>query len=124
MVLLLATMMVDLLRGSAAMRAATTRAVSDAPYDADDFSEHAEFLAVGTNDDRLQRGVLGLQNDIRSVAGKALYGGIAVDQRSHDVSRIGRLLSANDDEVAFDDVRVHHAVALDAQREYLAALDA
>ena len=75
--------------------------------------------------DRLEGIVLGLEPDAAALLEEPLDRRllrhlVLADERHDDVAVLGGLLPANHDEIAFEDPRIDHRVALDAQEELLA----
>src|SRR5262245_58587904 len=94
--------------------------ISEAPHHTDDLAD--DLHAARIDDDRSHRGVLRLEHDALAVAQEALDGGLALarvtlEQCDDDVVGLGRVLSADQDQVAIADVRVDHALAAHAQRK-------
>ena len=63
------------------------------------------------------------QPDLAVLALEGLDGGLAVDQRGHDLAVLGGLLLADHDVVAVADRRVDHRVAGDLEQEQGAVAD-
>ena len=70
--------------------------------------------------DRGVVGVLGLEFDAVAVTPEALDGGFFADPGGDDFAVLGGLLGLDDDQVARQDVRAGHALALDAQQKAVA----
>lgn len=58
--------------------------------------------------------------DVAVVLAEGLDGGLVIQQRRDDVSVLGRVLFANDHEVAVADRGVHHRIAMHLQHEQVA----
>src|SRR5450432_983102 len=91
--------------------------------DADDDSDEVDALEVLLPDDnRLHRGVGGLEPDAVTLRVVALHRGLVVDHGDHDVAAAGLELLLHEDVVAVEDAVLDHRLALHAQREDLARL--
>src|SRR5262245_32681304 len=74
--------------------------------------------ARSLEDERVVRGIAGLEADAGPVPVEALERGLGiVDERDDDLAFGGRRLAADDHEIAVPDVIVDHRVAADAERE-------
>src|SRR5919106_6536791 len=82
---------------------------SEPADESDHLSEDAEVRAAGLDDDRLHRRMLWPQHDGVALAGEALDGRLAVDERGDHVAGLRRVLPPHEDEVAIHDVGVDHA---------------
>src|SRR6185312_2829089 len=80
---------------------------------------HAEDLeaVVGTNG--RVRLVLGAQDELAALAVEALQRELVVDDRDDDVATLRGGALLDDDEIAVEDTRVDHRVALDADQHRL-----
>src|SRR5690349_11723922 len=97
----------------ASRSSSTEGRASDLPQDRGDDAQDRGVGAV----DRVVRRVVRQQPHLTVLALERLDGGLAVDQRGHDVAVLGRLLLADHDVVAVADRRLDHRVAGHLEQE-------
>src|SRR5215510_3760577 len=100
----------------------TSLLTSEFAYQSDDLAQDSKLRLLRVHHDGFHGGMLRLEHDGAALDGEALHGGLVVHQSRHDVSRRRGGLLAHEDQIAVGDVGLDHAVAGDAEGEYLAAL--
>src|SRR6266511_2182708 len=95
---------------------------SGSPDQADDLPDDPELVLSGPHDDWREGRMLGLQDDGFAIPREALDRRLPVNERDDDLAGLGMVLPAHHDDIAVDDVRVHHALAVDPQAEDLVGL--